>query len=112
MSKHAPGPWRFVKSWTTQEIPLSYSAPGYCENPGISDANGKSVVSCDEYDVFDGEGETREANIRLLLAAPDLLAALQDLVAYVEEEHERSDEEVAAMDARVMAAIAKATGGA
>lgn len=74
---HSPAPWKFgVHGWDESgkqsftEKPLSYSGPGYYENPSIFAADGAEVVGCDEYDVFSGLD-----NKRLICAAPDLLSA-------------------------------------
>jgi len=61
------------------EKPLNYKSPLHCsDNPSIFDENGDEVVGCDEYDVFNRK------YLPLLLAAPDLLAALEDVLSAVE----------------------------
>lgn len=81
------GQWRFgVEEWgdgaecRVVEKPITYTGRGYSANPQIYDPEGFRVVGCDEYDVFGDfsapEGQ-REAVIRLLLAAPELLSSLQ-----------------------------------
>ena len=84
MSKHTPGPWIFgVEEWDGDDDasrrkpvakPLDYCGPGYYDNPSIFGANGEEIVGCDEYMVF-----RNPADIRLLVAAPDLLEALKNL---------------------------------
>jgi hypothetical protein len=76
-AKHTPGPWRFVPSWNRDtEVHPTYSADGYCNNPFIIGERSE-VVGCDEYDVFYGATKAeRAANIRLMLAAPEMLAML------------------------------------
>lgn len=83
MSKHTAGPWVFgILSWgdgAIQEIeekPFDYSGPGYYDNPSIMDKNGNEIVGCGEYDVF-----SSPENTRLMVAAPDLLEALEALLA-------------------------------
>jgi hypothetical protein len=61
--------------------PFDYSGPGYYDNPFIFGADGKEIVGCDEYMVF-----RNPADIRLLVAAPDLLNALHDCVSVMERE--------------------------
>ena len=82
MSKHTPGPWVFgILSWGegakegVEEKPFDYSGPGYYENPSIMDKNGNEIVGCGEYDVF-----SSPENTRLMVAAPDLLKALEEMV--------------------------------
>jgi len=81
MNKHTPGPWIFgVEGWNADAQrrkpvakPFDYSGPGYYDNPSIFGANGNEIVGCDVYMVF-----RNPADIRLLVAAPDLLEALKD----------------------------------
>ncbi len=66
MSAHTPGPWRVERqnpSPTTGEWMIAGTKPGYLAE----------VRDCGSGDV--------QANARLIAAAPDLLAALQALVA-------------------------------
>ena len=59
MSKHTPGPWRVVDSWTDHMV---------------EGQNGEEIIW------QDGPHETptiNEANARLIAAAPDLLEALE-----------------------------------
>lgn len=61
------------------EKPLNYESPlHYSDNPSIFDENGGEVVGRDEYDVFNRK------YLPLLLAAPDLLVALEDVLSAVE----------------------------
>lgn len=87
-TKHTPGPW----IWGTDYRGLYGAGP---ENGVLN------------YERFEGMwlsyGETREANARLIAAAPDLLEALQNL--------ENDDGRIPAHAwALVQSAIAKATG--
>jgi len=103
-----PGPWKFgIRDWESSdriaEKPFNYSGPGYCDNPSIYGADGSAVVGCDEYQVFSGE-----ADVRLIVAAPDLLEALQEVVAFwdsITMEDHLNDIHV-----KARAAIAKALG--
>lgn len=86
--QHTPGPWRcFYKSkydeWHVS-VPMSQSTMKLA--------------------LFDNgvKSENREADARLISAAPDLLAALQEVVAISERKHDAWD--------KAHAAIAKAMG--
>lgn len=63
------------------EKPLNYESRGYSFNPFIFDENGEQVVGCDEYNVFNRK------YLPLLLAAPDLLTTLEDVLSAVEPLH-------------------------
>ena len=115
MSKHTPGPWRWVggteysddySEWHRPTIDIAtYQSPGYYNNPTLVGAGDEQVVGCDEYNILMGStADERAANGRLIAAAPDLLEALQ----YVMSAHGEQ-----LTDAFDMArkAIAKATGG-
>lgn len=84
MNKHSPAPWKFRRHWydpeyDPPEYPVDYKSTGYSENPAIIDANEETVVGCDEYNVFNGPNQA--ANVSLMLAAPDLLEALETILA-------------------------------
>ena len=110
MSKHTPGPWTVEKEGVRRWI----------------DSKGRQITSNDEY-----FGEEDLANLSLIAAAPDLLAALKDVLttgynggnnirlitvgisgkACKQEDLDRAEKsEAAVISAR--AAIAKAEGGA
>lgn len=88
MSKHSPGPWIFgVEEWDDDAArrkpvakPFDYSGPGHYDNPSIFGADGNEIVGCDEYMVF-----RNPADIRLLVAAPDLLEALKSAAEYLHD---------------------------
>jgi hypothetical protein len=80
--------------------PVDYNPGGYGENPCILDANGRIVAGNDEYYVFSGPDD-----IRLMLAAPDLLNALKALVDACPATFDTRHELAAAKEA-----IAKAKG--
>ena len=116
MSEYTPGPWTFRRSGYPEEgeIMPEYTGRGYSENPGIFGAvNDDLVVGCDEYNVFSNPRQA--ANVRLLLAAPDLLESLEALLANYQSGAESGDwgnfdfEEIDAVK-WARAAIAKATG--
>ena len=114
MSKHTPGPWIFgVEEWDDGASrrkpvakpvakPFDYSGPGHYDNPSIFGADGKEIVGCDEYMVF-----RNPADIRLLVAAPDLLEALKDTLQLLEVYCEDFEE---GTRKQARAAIAKAEG--
>ena len=96
MNKHTQGPWMWVKKddyWN------------------LETADGEMIAddgsSCGEYGGWFGS-EWPNANARLIAAAPDLLAALQEVLAHTPEPHAG---DARAILHRARAAIAKATGG-
>lgn len=90
MNNHSPKPWKFIhkdydddKMENVQiEEALNYKSGCYAYNPFIVDANGENVVGHDEYNVF--EGPNQVTNVALMLAAPDLLKALDDILIAME----------------------------
>lgn len=94
-AKHTPGPWR----WNTSRTAI-YS--------GHPDDRGGFPISEQVIPFFRFDGDPRtESNARLIAAAPDLLAALQRIVAaYRESCGEVFGEDIRAAES----AIAKATG--
>lgn len=67
MSKHTPGPWTFRRA-RSGEHRWWIEGPGGDEKPWyIAETAGR--------------GQENEANARLIAAAPELLAALQDFIA-------------------------------
>lgn len=105
-TKHTPGPWsqshrKSGNGYSTTEV--------YC-------AAGQTIATLAWYPVPTPTGTTtsREANARLIAAAPDLLAALQDLFGAELEKcmaFDGHDDQMEAVE-RARAAIAKATGEA
>jgi hypothetical protein len=101
MSGHTPGPWatEYMKS----------SRGGYAQQ--IFDANGVLVATAAWYPVRVSESTTatnREANARLIAAAPDLLEALEAMYEMFNGNGITPDDDAAIIAAR--SAIAKATG--
>lgn len=84
-AQHTPGPW-------------------ICSGAAFGDADGI------DYTIHADGMDISKANARLITAAPDLLAALETLLA-ASEKHIFSDECLAERNA-ARAAIAKAKGGA
>ena len=103
--KHAPGPWTM-----TVYPPDDYGAEDPCAY--IDDGNGKHVAHC--LPPSEDNNQVRDANARLIAAAPDLLAALQAMTEIAEltigwiPTPQGADGPL--IQAR--AAIAKSTGGA
>lgn len=104
MSGHTPGPWRIndaarspppkVKVWSPS---AAESAGGEFEMGWVAELSRKRPQS------------EREANARLIAAAPELLDALRDLVGAIAEMKLEMAGHVSLEEAR--AAIAKAEGG-
>jgi len=89
-TKHTPGPW---------------------ERQGIAigSETGSAFDAICYLDILSRDREQREANARLIAAAPDLLAALEGMLArYASHESGQNDQNE---PAAARAAIAKATGG-
>ena len=99
-AQHTPGPWRVERqnpSPTTGEWMIAGTKPGYLAE----------VRDCGSMDV--------QANARLIAAAPDLLAALQALVAELDGPGKPDSSDSYAPEHFVTAAkaaIAKSTNGA
>jgi len=112
MSKHTPGPWRI--SYDHEGLPIVVAVAGGAvpiRTPFREDA-----FSADPRTRADFDTATVDANARLIAAAPDLLAALED-AEFLLRKIAINPKEAGAMvdsfrrsaeDAR--AAIAKATG--
>ena len=84
-TQHTPGPWELRQSTRHGYWFIDYEQGG--------EGHTLTKLDCDE------------ANARLISAAPDLLAALRDLLAATEETYDSRHERQAALDA-----INKATG--
>lgn len=97
MGKHSPGPWRFDHDW--RRLPTMFSADGVKVATLEKDkvVGHRSVVDLPE----------REANARLIEAAPDLLACLKE---YVRDFGDNEDSDSKLMAEKAEAAIAKAEG--
>lgn len=115
--KHAPGPWTM-----TVYPPDDYGAEDSCAY--IDDGNGKHVAHC--LPLSKNNDQLRDANARLIAAAPELLEALRmwlDIhetpAGFAGKYGKALDAAIAAQQLRVeaaasaaRAAIAKSTGGA
>ena len=92
-TQHTPGPWRFVADGEMDDgcntprvpVPFDFTGPGHYNNPSIEGPGGETVAGCGEYLVFgpnfNCDKGTRAANVALMCAAPELLAALEELCA-------------------------------
>lgn len=75
MSKHTPGPW-VVEGWDVRE------PDGCVINEGLQVVAIKNGAECSIYAATEcGDGDEMEANLHLIAAAPELLAALEFLMA-------------------------------
>ena len=99
MTNHSPTPWT--------ESPTANPSAEFC----LADANGSIIC---RFDHWKGRAEAeQDANVRLIKAAPDLLAALEQLMADLQDTEddrnpETGEEYSACVAAR--AAIEKAKG--
>ena len=95
MSKHTPGPWAHINpDGYTVRHPQVYSDTG---------------PVCNATWLGDGRINELRANARLIAAAPEMLVALQEIVAAADGD---GWSQLDATLAKARAAIAKATGGA
>lgn len=102
-TKHTPGPWTVVKNGNSKSL-VRYS----------DGENVTYVAQCNDMQ-FCPEHGTVEANARLIAAAPELLAALENLFEHCAMMHKHWGEASNAKEAEAAiqagrAAIAKATG--
>lgn len=89
MSAHTPGPWLFVAEGTECDgVNVRYSVSS---EDATSIASGQSQEHMADISGAILEGECI-ANARLIAAAPELLAALRDLIEQFEEHDERNRE--------------------
>ena len=93
---HTPGPW--TVDYTDDNLRI------YVGDLLIAEVNG----STEHIEVRRLDGETTEANAWLIAAAPDLLAALERILARLEMLIERGED--AKVVEQTRAAIGKATG--
>jgi hypothetical protein len=88
-----PGPWQFAPTHGNMR-------DKYIQPFGVCEASKENLICGCFGDVAGGE-DVAEANARLIAAAPDLLAALQEVVAIADRKTDAFD--------RARAALAKAT---
>lgn len=99
-AKHTPGPWEFGHGYTPGASTFDLYGPG-----------GREVIASAMYEnmwLSAYDADTNAANARLIASAPDLLEALQSLVANLAEGDFISETRIDA----ARAAIARATGEA
>lgn len=99
MSKHTPGPWVWYRKLSGSE-----NSRGF----GIAQ-EGKRFAIVDVYPL-DEDGVAGEANARLMAAAPELLEALEEVVAEATAYEARHGEMRRPWVRKARAAIAKAKG--
>lgn len=90
MSKHTPGPWQLAEKYNCKDVRA-------VDGPYVADCNASAAI----------DWRTKEANARLIAAAPELL---ENLIGCVEALASHVPDCVEVQCAR--AAIAKATGEA
>ncbi len=102
MAEHTPGPW---EEDITEDGLLRIIAP----NAG--DRHHETVCIIDDMETSTGQDHW---NARLIAAAPELLAALESLLTYVENDNPGAafggDAEVSRLHEEACAALAKARG--
>ena len=106
MTKHTPGPWRFtgVKTWSS---PIQEYKEGH--DAIWSDSENKYVMYAQDCEDYMATFEfSNEADKALILAAPDLLEALNELANGYSGN--RWDVGIALRLKKARAAISKATG--
>jgi hypothetical protein len=94
-TQHTPGPWKAAHAIQDD------AAARYIWSMTDKATGHRELVATIPY----AEGDHINADARLIASAPDLLAALQDLLAATEKTYDSRHERQAALDA-----IAKATG--
>jgi hypothetical protein len=113
---HTPGPWNIHPAYIgDQPIPVrSEDGEQRWNWLALRIAKGERLIGYAEFNDCDDCGfpriddvEEARANARLMVAAPELLAALSDILDVLGEEAEN----MPLVAARARAAIAKATGG-
>lgn len=94
MSKHTPGPWRVSAAPLTPDVSTRWIEV-------------YSVDPCDDVaSVTGGNLKTAQANARLIAAAPDLLAALEEILRI----HSQAGGSIPGIGRAAREAIAKAGG--
>ena len=100
-TKHTPGPW------FTWEGGVYSGRPKVMKRRELSGYDAKICAIDDLY----GTARSRKANARLIAAAPELLAALQDVDAlWMHHSIAHGDGKISPLHEKVISAIAKATG--
>jgi hypothetical protein len=86
MSKHTPGPWRIGNDAEFSRLKLGEDSNGFAiahktHATAVHGANGDLVADVSQYHHGDNDYLMSVANLYLIAAAPDLLAALQAMLA-------------------------------
>jgi hypothetical protein len=97
--KHTPGPWRIMASITGEAA--TCWVVGRKESKSFADLSDQDVIAA-----VTSEGKSNDADARLIAAAPDMLAVLQELAESADYWSEY-DVPLGIVD-RINAAIAKA----
>lgn len=99
-AKHTLGPWRFDGDWN--RIPTIFGADG----SRVADVEKTSYVRMGQAGQYLSSvpKPEREANARLIAAAPDMLAALQWIVEIADKNYEQ-DEKLRTVGARTLKRI-------
>ncbi len=100
--RHTPGPWQY------------HIGRGSSPRLHIQTAAGYQIASTPEIGDYVPEADARKANARLIASAPDLLAALREMLREFEPADPGSADGVSDCDAIILArqAIARAEGRA
>lgn len=100
MSSYTPGPWKIFDGWgSSREKPIIVDS--------IPDDNGKFVGNCICFVATTNDDAA--ANARLLAAAPDMLAALEDALRTCDQDMQHVLDNGRLRDV-IRAALAKAKG--
>lgn len=94
-SKHTPGPWQLAEKYNCKDVRA-------VDGPYVADCNASAAI----------DWRTKEANARLIAAAPELLS-IAEMVDDVSDRIDYDpDSAFGQLVTAARAAIAKATGGA
>ncbi|WP_445394246.1 hypothetical protein [Stenotrophomonas maltophilia] len=94
MSKHTPGPWQLAEKYNCKDVRA-------VDGPYVADCNASAAI----------DWRTKEANARLIAAAPDLLAVARLVDDVADRIGHEPDSAFGQLGGAARAAIAKATGG-
>jgi hypothetical protein len=109
-STHTPGPWKFSQDRDRPGAHFITNANGVL----VARVNGANIADDpNDYDAYiPGRSDETDANARLIAAAPDLLAALEEIAkgqgAFSRDPIVHAINTIADMKALAVAAIAKA----
>ena len=109
MSGHTPGPWEQSHRKGCDGVYEVFRTQVY---PASDPDNTIATLHWHSVKTDEGFATDREANARLIAAAPDLLAALEDALDAWETHNKTGDGMQGHWESDARAAIAKAKGGA